>query len=79
MNTMAATKMSKTAAAPMAIPAMAPALSAAAGLDVGALVAAEEVDVLVAEVEGDVDEEPVAVELWDDGTADATPLAVRLT
>lgn len=73
--------MSRSAAPPTAMPAIAPALNFAAGVDIGELVAAEEVcvvieEVLVADVIEDVDDgEAVAV----DATPDAIPLAVRLT
>ena len=80
-NTRAPTRMSRSAAPPTAMPAIAPALNLVVGVDVEELVAAEEVcvaieEVLVADVAEKVEVgEAVAV----DAEPDATPLAVRFT
>ena len=75
----------RTAAAPMAMPAMAPPLrvlelelEAVAAAEV-VCEAAEEVGVLGRAVDEGVKAAGVAVEIWVDAEPESTPLAVRLT
>jgi len=85
-NKISATKRRRTAAPPIATPAIAPELKVVGVVDVEESAAAEVcvlmAEVAVADVAVDVDVEgevDMAVESWVDPPPPATPLAVRLT